>query len=321
MQEFTNPIQNPNPSQAVEPIAGPSWRSQPFVDISNIKDTLALNIQPQNIIPPQNYLKSENSAEKSIDKRPKMTEKETYYYKKCRKHLKNICQLRNRIKKLNNESILKILSKDKSVHEMIKYNVTSYFALLLQEQLNNTKRKAKGRRWNSDAKIIALRLYKRSPTCYRLLRRLFCLPAPSTLKYLLNKFSLGVGINQQLFKVLKKYMQRQHASDNEFILMFDEMSIKKNLWYNRREDIIEGFQDHASQGRSSQIASYVLVFMIAGIRKKIKQPIAYYFSGGSVTADRLAVLIKGVSIVKIFRWVLCIWAKMQNYFTEEAPKV
>ncbi|CAK1591825.1 unnamed protein product [Parnassius mnemosyne] len=72
------------------------------------------------------------------------------------------------------------------------------------------------------------------------------------------------------------------------------MSIKKNLFYNKKEDIIEGYQDHALQGRSPQMATHALVFMIGGIRKKLKQPIAYYFSSGSVTADRLSVLIKEV---------------------------
>lgn len=37
--------------------------------------------------------------------------------------------------------------------------------------------------------------------------------------------------------------------------------------------------------------------MIAGIRKKVKQPVAHYFSSSSSTADRLAVLIKEVNIL------------------------
>lgn len=76
--------------------------------------------------------------------------------------------------------------------------------------------------------------------------------------------------------------------------MFDEMSIKKHMFYNSKDDIIEGFQDHGTQGRSPTVAGYALVFMIAGVRRKIKQPIAHYFSSGFSTADRLAVIIKEV---------------------------
>ncbi|KAL0879435.1 hypothetical protein ABMA27_003186 [Loxostege sticticalis] len=74
--------------------------------------------------------------------------------------------------------------------------------------------------------------------------------------------------------------------------MFDEISLKNHLQYNPRVDLIEGFQDHGVQGRSAQPVSYGLVFMVAGIRKRIKQPIAYYLSGSSVTAERLTALIK-----------------------------
>ncbi|CAH2104627.1 unnamed protein product [Euphydryas editha] len=72
------------------------------------------------------------------------------------------------------------------------------------------------------------------------------------------------------------------------------MSLKKNINYDCKSDLVEGFQDHSTQGRSGLIASFALVFMIGGIRKKVKQPIAHYFSSGFATADRLAVLIKEV---------------------------
>ncbi|KAL4721448.1 hypothetical protein ACJJTC_007165 [Scirpophaga incertulas] len=52
------------------------------------------------------------------------------------------------------------------------------------------------------------------------------------------------------------------------------MSIR-NFNYNKKQDLIEGFQDHVAQGRSPIVASYALVFMIAGIRKKVKQPIIF----------------------------------------------
>ncbi|XP_047036130.1 uncharacterized protein LOC124641914 [Helicoverpa zea] len=225
--------------------------------------------------------------------RQNKTPKEKYLLSKCRKHLKHICQLRNRIKKLKNKDILKEISKNESVDKLMK-KLTPTFALLLQAQIKNLKKKTKGRRWTVEEKITALRLYKRSPTCYRLMRRLFCLPAQSTLKCLLSKLSLEVGVNKCIFSVLKKTVQLQSASDNEYIIMFDEMSIKKNIMYNRRTDTIEGFQDHGFQGRSPQLATHALVFMIAGIRKKIKQPVAYYLSSEYVTADRLAVLIKEI---------------------------
>lgn len=120
------------------------------------------------------------------------------------------------------------------------------------------------------------------------------LPAPSTLKRLLNKIPFTVGVNSAVFNVLQKFVQSHEKSDNHYILMFDEMSIRKHLEYNSRNDCIDGYQDHGMQGRSPTESSYALVFMVVGIRRRVKQPVAHYFSSGFSTADRLAVLIKEV---------------------------
>lgn len=69
------------------------------------------------------------------------------------------------------------------------------------------------------------------------------------------------------------------------------MSIRKNLQYNRKQDIIDGYQDHVNQGRTLEPATHALLFMAIGIRKNWKQPLAFYFSGDCVTA-----VIKEVSM-------------------------
>ncbi|KAJ8708707.1 hypothetical protein PYW08_010089 [Mythimna loreyi] len=291
----------PDDNKEAEPQPGPS-----YCQVQVLKDVTNCSSEPKpaskkpiplpgtsHVLLEENKVPSEINTLSQIPTNKPKTPKEKHLLAKCRKHLKHICQLRNRIKKLKNKDILKEISKNESVDKLMK-KLTPTFALLLQAQIKNFKKKTKGRRWTTEEKITALRLYKRSPTCYRLMRRLFCLPAQSTLKCLLSKLSLEVGVNKCIFSVLKKTVQLQTASDNEYILMFDEMSIKKNIMYNRKTDTIEGFQDHGLQGRSPQLATHALVFMLAGIRKKIKQPVAYYLSSEYVTADRLAVLIKEI---------------------------
>lgn len=176
------------------------------------------------------------------------------------------------------------------VKKILNKKMSSTFALLLQGELQNYKRKKPGRRWNMEAKIIALRLYKRSPTSYKLLRRMICL----------RRFKMSVGTHKTTLTVLKNTTKYFGASEREYILLWDEMSLRKNLWYNSKADHIEGFQDHATQGRSPHAASYALVFMVVGVRKQIKQPVAYYLSSGFVTADRLSALIKEVCISSSF---------------------
>ncbi|RVE41902.1 hypothetical protein evm_013452 [Chilo suppressalis] len=214
-------------------------------------------------------------------------------YKKYRNYMKKVCQLKNKIKHLKKTNVLNVIHNNEAIQNLIKH-VTPSLALMLQGELKNAKRKYTGRRWTSEQKIIALRLYKRSPATYHLLRRLWCLPAPSTLKNILRNFHLTVGINEKVFKTLKKYSLTQDPINNEYVLMFDEMSIKKHLFYNIKEDKVEGYQDHGNHGRSPHEATHALVFMVAGIRKKKKQPVAFYLSSSNVTADRLSVLIKEV---------------------------
>ncbi|CAK1591811.1 unnamed protein product [Parnassius mnemosyne] len=117
----------------------------------------------------------------------KKTDRENYLYNKCRRQVKKICQLKSTIQKMRKGDALNILEKNESVAKLMQ-RLTPSFALMLQAQLKNDKKKFKGRRWTFDEKVIALRLFKRSPTCYRLLRRMWCLPSPSTLNNLLRLF-------------------------------------------------------------------------------------------------------------------------------------
>lgn len=196
----------------------------------------------------------------------------------------------NKIEKLvNNDDVKKLFNS----------KINDNFVLLLQSQIRNCSKRPKGRRYNLKEQILALTLYKKSPACYRLLRRIFALPCQSTLKRLLNGIPLRPGINEQMFAALKTMAQKNIEEENICTLILDEMAIKKHLSYNKKADIIEGFQDHGLQGRTHEVANKALVFMLSGLRRKWKQPVAYYLSGNYMTADRLAVLIKEVKLFVI----------------------
>jgi hypothetical protein len=46
-----------------------------------------------------------------------------------------------------------------------------------------------------------------------------------------------------------------------------------------------GFEDCGSRSRPCKIANHAVVFMIRGLRRKRKQPVAYYFTCGSTKAE------------------------------------
>ncbi|CAG4936128.1 unnamed protein product [Parnassius apollo] len=229
--------------------------------------------------------------ELDLSKSLELTPKKLKLYKRCRRNLSEIMRLRKKIKK-QPRALFKTLTTNSNVQSLMDKNISGPFALLLQSQLQNTPRKLTGRRWSIDDKVMALSIYKRSTGCYRLLRRLFCLPSEGTLKALLNRIPMKCGINSQIFKTIKDITKNREPEENLCILAFDEMSIRKHLQYNSKQDVIDGYQDHGNQGRTMEPATHALLFMAIGIRKKWKQPLAFYCSGDCVTADRLSVLIK-----------------------------
>ena len=89
------------------------------------------------------------------------------------------------------------------------------------------------------------------------------------------------GISEVFIQLLKLKILGQNYSKYCFILI-DEMSLKKGLYYNRKKDQIEGFEDLGDK-RTSKIADSALCVMACGIVKKWQQAIGYYFTSGPAT--------------------------------------
>jgi len=151
----------------------------------------------------------------------------------------------------------------------------------------------RGRRWNFEEKILALSLLKRSPKSCILLQT-FPLPSGRTLQSLLNTVHFRTGINTHVFYTLRHSLQKMSENDQYCCLLFDEMSIRENVWFNEKFDCIEGYEDLGSQGRTYNIANHALLFMVCALHQKWKQPVAYYLSRGSAKAEMLVQFLKEV---------------------------
>ncbi|KOB73758.1 Uncharacterized protein OBRU01_10974, partial [Operophtera brumata] len=252
---------------------------------------------------PVNQSKKINKTIKKTDILKKVNElkpHEKKLYRICAQSLKEICRMRKQLQCKRKTDRLQYLCENEHIKKLQNMKLSNSIIVLLQSQLQNCKKPLKARQYSSDQKITACTLYKRSPALYRLLRRMFTIPCQSTLNKLLNSMPLTTGINPQVFNALKSMAEKQLDEENICILSFDEMAIRKHLMYNEKLDIIEGYQDHGNHGRSKEITCKALVFMLTGVQKKWKQPIAFYFSGKLVSAERLHVIIKeGHEIVTI----------------------
>jgi len=88
--------------------------------------------------------------------------------------------------------------------------------------------------------------------------------------------------------------------------LFDEVCLSSGLSYDSVTDQIDGFVD-TGYSKSQNIADHALVFMVRGIKKKFKQPIAYSFCKGATTQHDL---IRKLKQVNIFIYLVAVF----NYF-------
>ncbi|KAI4455727.1 transposase protein [Holotrichia oblita] len=77
------------------------------------------------------------------------------------------------------------------------------------------------------------------------------------------------------------------------MLLFDEMSLSSQLTYTYPLDIVQGFEDDGER-RTQDIADHVQVFMLRGVFKKWKLPVAFNFSKSSTNAATIVKLYKDI---------------------------
>lgn len=79
------------------------------------------------------------------------------------------------------------------------------------------------------------------------------------------------------------------------------MGLKERLIYCPETGRIIGFADYgedAPHGNNGRVANKALVFMIRGLRKSWKQPIAFYFNSGGIDSVLLEeVLLKVIDAI------------------------
>ncbi|XP_063895591.1 uncharacterized protein LOC135118220 [Helicoverpa armigera] len=186
-------------------------------------------------------------------------------------------------------------SKIRKVQEKVKMfdNIQSKtLKTMMFSAIRNENRSSQGKRWSDNDKALAIAMYKKSPKLYRYLRHLLPLPSPRTLQNVLSKMPMNPGFNKSIIDHLKRKVKELSCKDKTCVILFDEMSLKKRLIFNTAYDKVEGFQDLGEHGRSGELADKALVFLLQGVHKKIKQPLAHYFVKGTISSDKLVAIIK-----------------------------
>lgn len=160
-----------------------------------------------------------------------------------------------------------------------------------QSQIKIQNKKAKGRRYSLDDKILALSIFKTSPKGYKFLSSIFTLPSISTLNTVLTKIPFTPGINLHIQENLKHQTSKLKSIDKKCVLLFDEMALNPGLKYDKKNDVIFGL-NHNDISDDQKFADHVLVFMLRGIAKKWKQPYAYFYCTGTTKTKNLIEYLK-----------------------------
>jgi hypothetical protein len=189
--------------------------------------------------------------------RSDLTPRKRKLYDRIRRKESALCKLR---KKYRSRKLKDPCDVDSDpLMQKISKSLTAEAVRLLAAIIWNSRHKPRGRRWNFEEKILALSLLKRSPKLYILLQTLFPLPSGRTLQSLLNTVHFRTGINTHVFDALRHSLQKMSEKDRYCCLLFDEMSIRENVWFNQKFDCIEGYEDFGGQGRTCKIANHALL--------------------------------------------------------------
>lgn len=165
----------------------------------------------------------------------------------------------------------------------------------IESQIRMQSQKPRGRRFTVDDKVFALSLFKQSGKAYRTLSKVFALPSRKSIMDLLKKIPFETGINNRIFEHLKTAVRKlKNKLDRYCSVIFDEVSISASLQFIKSKGKIIGFEDLGHNEQSSKFADKALVFMVRGLRKKFKQPVAFYLTNSSMNSIQLSNIIKDV---------------------------
>ena len=118
--------------------------------------------------------------------------------------------------------------------------------------------------WTKEEKQFAIRLYYKSPTTCRFLRSLkIILPSVSTIRNWISVSKFKPGFPKKFISCLKFKVTTMQPQEKCCIVCFDEMRLMKKLEYSFSMDLIEGFEDFGTLGRTSSPAGEVLFFFFS----------------------------------------------------------
>ena len=205
-----------------------------------------------------------------------------------------ICRLKKNLENLKLKQ--KVLKKcDGSIEHIINLSKkisTNTQLQFFESQLRMNNCVKKGKCWSVKDKLLALRIMYHSPQDFKMLRRVFSLPPRSMVLMFLEKSfrSLEPGFSNTVMALLEMRVDTMTKLEQNCSLVFDEISLKQHLDFDKYSDKAIGIQSNGKQ------VNQVLVLMVRGLSTKWKQSIAYFYSNYSMCSTNLARIVNNAMI-------------------------
>ncbi|KAL0120528.1 hypothetical protein PUN28_008330 [Cardiocondyla obscurior] len=168
-------------------------------------------------------------------------------------------------------------------------NLLPHNSALLVSACINACEKSKTKKSFED-KQFALELFFMASDAYRSYRPLCLLPTVRQLWRHIRNWDMPPGLNDNVFNALRLKIKSLTSQERYCSLCVNEMRLKPHLFYNLSRDRIIGFHNTGTEKRRT-LTRKVIVIMACSLIGDWKQPIAYYFHGGTCRTDILKDLI------------------------------
>lgn len=145
-------------------------------------------------------------------------------------------------------------------------------------QFVENKLKPSGSPYSDEIKRFALSVYYHSPAAYRHIRKYFSLPHERTLKLWLCKTDATPGFTTVSLQIIQEKIG-EGLIEPECVLILDSMSIRKQILYDPVKGRNIGYVDIGNGVDDTRVAGEALVFLAAGLKRKWRYPIGYFFVG------------------------------------------
>ena len=154
-----------------------------------------------------------------------------------------------------------------------------------------------GSRYSKDIKEFAISLHFYSPRAYKFVRKTLHLPHPATLRSWAGNVVCEPGFLSNVISSVSAKLQL--SGETECALILDEMSIRKDTQWDKKQSKFVGNVDYGKiKGEDSEnIATNVLVVMAVGLKSPWQRPIAYFLTNKTNSEIQAQIIKKAIILL------------------------